>query len=186
VLPPISWSWRQVPWDLRSEIFFFQSNSCGHSSHVTTSLTRGWVCRLQVLLVLASLVILRSESLETNDHILLSQIRDSPHLEGQVPGFVSPPPVTGWPSYTPRHWVPFSSPPRTRRATVEVLEPSSTRADSLLTICPAYNISVRTAHKTPSFVAIYWLLSICLFRGRCLARGLNATILSLVPVAALK
>jgi hypothetical protein len=28
--------------------------------------------------------------------------------------------VTGWPSYTPRHRVPFSSPSTTRRATVEV------------------------------------------------------------------
>jgi hypothetical protein len=34
------------------------------------------------------------------------------------------PPGTGWPSYTPRHWVPFSSPPTTRRATVEVFEPA--------------------------------------------------------------
>jgi hypothetical protein len=25
------------------------------------------------------------------------------------------PPGTGWPGYTPRHWVPFSSPPTTRR-----------------------------------------------------------------------
>jgi hypothetical protein len=32
------------------------------------------------------------------------------------------PPGTGWPSYTPRHWVPFSSPLTTRRATVEVFE----------------------------------------------------------------
>jgi hypothetical protein len=31
------------------------------------------------------------------------------------------------PSYTPRHLVPFSSPPTTRRATMEVLEPASTR-----------------------------------------------------------
>jgi hypothetical protein len=37
------------------------------------------------------------------------------------------PPGTGWPSYTPRHWFPFSSPPTTRRATVEVFEPASTR-----------------------------------------------------------
>jgi hypothetical protein len=36
------------------------------------------------------------------------------------------PPGTGYPSYTPRHWVPFSSPPTTRRATVEVFEPIST------------------------------------------------------------
>jgi hypothetical protein len=28
---------------------------------------------------------------------------DSPNLEGQVPAFI--PPGTGWPSYTPRHWV---------------------------------------------------------------------------------
>jgi hypothetical protein len=42
------------------------------------SLTRGRVCRLQLLLVLASAVIIRSESLGTRDHILLSQNRDLP------------------------------------------------------------------------------------------------------------
>jgi hypothetical protein len=36
-------------------------------------------------------------------------------------------PGTGWPSYTPRYWVPFSSPPTTRRAMVEVFEPASAR-----------------------------------------------------------
>jgi hypothetical protein len=41
------------------------------------SLTRGRVCRLQLLLVLASAVILGSECRETQDHILLSQIQDS-------------------------------------------------------------------------------------------------------------
>jgi hypothetical protein len=44
------------------------------------SLTREWVCRLQLLLVLARAVILGSESRGTRDHILLSQIRDSPIL----------------------------------------------------------------------------------------------------------
>jgi hypothetical protein len=29
---------------------------------------------------------------------------------------------TRWPSYTPRYWVPFSSPPTTRRDTVEVID----------------------------------------------------------------
>jgi hypothetical protein len=38
------------------------------------------------------------------------------------------PPGTGWSGYTPRHWVPFPSPPTTRRATVEVLEPTSLRS----------------------------------------------------------
>jgi hypothetical protein len=36
-------------------------------------------------------------------------------------------PGTGWYSYIPRHWVPFTSPPTTRRATVEIFEPASTR-----------------------------------------------------------
>jgi hypothetical protein len=48
------------------------------------------VCRLQLLLVLASAVISGFESRGTRDHILLSQIRDSPNLEGQVPVFISP------------------------------------------------------------------------------------------------
>jgi hypothetical protein len=43
-----------------------------------------------LLLVLASAVILRSESSGTHDRILLSQIRDSPSLEDQVPVFISP------------------------------------------------------------------------------------------------
>jgi hypothetical protein len=67
--------------------FIFQSNTCSYSPYVTSSLTRGWVCRLQLLLFLASAVILRSRG--THDHILLSQIRDSPNLEGQVPVFIS-------------------------------------------------------------------------------------------------
>jgi hypothetical protein len=50
---------------------------------------RGWVCRLQLLMTLASGVIFGSESHGTHD-ILLSQIRVSPNLEGQVPVFISP------------------------------------------------------------------------------------------------
>jgi hypothetical protein len=38
---------------------------------------------------------------------------------------------TGWPSYTPRHWVPFSSPPTTCRVTVEVFELASTQGPLL-------------------------------------------------------
>jgi hypothetical protein len=69
--------------------FFFQLNTCVHSPYVTSSLTRGWIYLLKLLLALASTVILRSESLETHD-ILLSQIRDSSNLEAQVPVFISP------------------------------------------------------------------------------------------------
>jgi hypothetical protein len=87
-LSPISSSSRQAPWDSRPETFF-RLNTCSHSSYVTSSLTRRRVCRLQLLLALASAFILRSESRGTHDHILLSQIRDSPTLEGQVPVFTS-------------------------------------------------------------------------------------------------
>jgi hypothetical protein len=51
---------------------------------------RGWVCRLQLLLVLASAVTIRSEFHWTRDHILLSQIRDARNLEGQTPVFICP------------------------------------------------------------------------------------------------
>jgi hypothetical protein len=79
---------------------FCQLNTCGQSPYVTRSLMRGWVCHSQFLLAFSSAVILRSESRGTHD-ILLSQIRDSSNLQDQVPVFI-------WPSYTPRHWVPFS------------------------------------------------------------------------------
>jgi hypothetical protein len=41
--------------------------------------------------------------------------------------------TAGWTNYTRRHWVPFASPPTTRRAMVELFEPSSTR-DSLVEV----------------------------------------------------
>jgi hypothetical protein len=61
------------------------------------SLTRGRVCHLQLLLALASAVILGSESRGTRDHILLSQIRDFPfrrllRLAGLRWKYSAPPP----------------------------------------------------------------------------------------------
>jgi hypothetical protein len=53
------------------------------------SLTRGLVCRLQLLLACASAVPLGSESRGTRD-ILLSHIRLSPNLVGKVPIFIIP------------------------------------------------------------------------------------------------
>jgi hypothetical protein len=41
---------------------------------------RGWVCHIQMLLALASALILGSESRGTLDHMLLSQIRDFPFV----------------------------------------------------------------------------------------------------------
>jgi hypothetical protein len=53
-------------------------------------LTRERVCRLQLLMIFASALILVSESRRTCDHMLLSQIRESSDLEVQVPVFISP------------------------------------------------------------------------------------------------
>jgi hypothetical protein len=57
------------PLRLTTNIFIFQLNTCGYNPYVTSSLTRGWVCRLELLLVLASAVIFRSDSPGTQDHI---------------------------------------------------------------------------------------------------------------------
>jgi hypothetical protein len=75
---------------LTTSNFIFQLNTCGYSPYVTSSLTRVWFCRLELLLVLANAVILRFESRGTHDHILLSQILDSLNLEDQIPLFISP------------------------------------------------------------------------------------------------
>jgi hypothetical protein len=85
---------------------------------------RGCVYRLQLLKVLASAVILGSDSFGTHDHNMLPQIRDSSKLEGQVAVFISPRYMVA--QLYPKHWVPFSSPPKTRRATVEVFQSAST------------------------------------------------------------
>jgi hypothetical protein len=78
------------PLRLTTSNFILQLNTCGYSPYVQSSLTRGRLCCLQLLLVLARAVIHRAESRGTHDHILLSRIRDSPNLEGQVPVFISP------------------------------------------------------------------------------------------------
>jgi hypothetical protein len=40
--------WRQAARGSWPEIFFWQLNPCRHSPHVTSSLTRGWVCLLWI------------------------------------------------------------------------------------------------------------------------------------------
>jgi hypothetical protein len=89
---------------------------------------RVWVCPLQLLLDLAISVILGFKSRGINDRILLPQIRDPPTWRVKFSYVYLP--GKGWPCYIPRHWVPFSSPPTTRRATMEVFEPASTRGRS--------------------------------------------------------
>jgi hypothetical protein len=95
------------PLRLGTRIVIFQLNTCGYNPYVTSSLTRIWVSRLQFMLPLASAVILRSESCETHDPIHCLR------FEARFPYLYSP--GTGWSGYNPRPWVPFSSPPTTRR-----------------------------------------------------------------------
>jgi hypothetical protein len=70
------------------EILFRQLRVC---YFVAPSLTRGRVCNLLLLLVLASAVQLESESLGTQDHILLSQFLRLPQPGGSGPLFYIPP-----------------------------------------------------------------------------------------------
>jgi hypothetical protein len=92
-----SMSWNKAPiWGAYDQIFIivWQLRVCWFG---VPSLTRGRVCRLQLLLALASPVILGSESLGTCDHILLSQIRDFPFrrllwLAGSRWRYFTPPP----------------------------------------------------------------------------------------------
>jgi hypothetical protein len=53
---------------------FFSINPCGHSPHGTSSLMRGWVSHLQLLLTIMSTVVLGSKSRGTHDHWGLENI----------------------------------------------------------------------------------------------------------------
>jgi hypothetical protein len=98
----------------------------------TPSLKRGRVCRLQLLPDLANVVIYGHDSRGTHDHVILSQIRYSLNLPDQVPVFVSP--RTSVAQLHPQALGSlFMLPSTTRRATMEVFEPASTRDDWLLT-----------------------------------------------------
>jgi hypothetical protein len=59
----------------------------------------------------------------THDQVLLSEIRDSPNLEGQVPILISS--RNKATQLYSRHWVPSSSSPTIRKSMVEVFEPMS-------------------------------------------------------------
>jgi hypothetical protein len=53
------------------------------------SLTTGRLFPLPLLLAFANVIILGFKPYGTHDHILLSQISDSPNFEGQIPVFTS-------------------------------------------------------------------------------------------------
>jgi hypothetical protein len=67
------------------------------------SLTRGWVCNLLFLLVLASAV-----PRDSRPYYTVPILETPPTWRARSPYLY--PPGTGWPSYTSQHWVPFPSP----------------------------------------------------------------------------
>jgi hypothetical protein len=98
----------------------FSLDSCGFVFFVAPSLTRGRVCNLLLLLVLA-----RAVPRNSRPYFIVPILETPPTWRTRSPYLY--PPGTGWPSYTPGHWVPFPSPLTTRGATVEVFYPASTR-----------------------------------------------------------
>jgi hypothetical protein len=71
-----SLSWNKAPiWGSRPDFYYFQTVA---GLLMLGALTRGPVCRLQLLLALASALVPGFESRGTRDHILLSQIRGFP------------------------------------------------------------------------------------------------------------
>jgi hypothetical protein len=120
-----SLSWNKAPIWAYDEIFITVTQLrlcwCG-----ALSVTRGRVCRLQLLLALLG------PSLAGLVTMFYCLTFETPPTWGVKSPYLYPP-GTGWPSYTPTHCFPFSSPPTTRRSTVEVLEPASTWGYNLQT-----------------------------------------------------
>jgi hypothetical protein len=99
--------------------FFFHQNPCGHSPYV--------VYKCFLTSPSQSFSGLRPAELTTIFYCL--SLETPPTCRARSSYLC--PSVTGWPSYTSSHWVPLSSPPTTRRVTVEVFEPACTRATLL-------------------------------------------------------
>jgi hypothetical protein len=81
---------------------------------------RGRVCNLLLLLVLASTV-----PRDSRPYFNVPILETPPTWRARSPYLY--PPGTRWPRYISGHWVPMPSPLTTRRATVEVFYPASTR-----------------------------------------------------------
>jgi hypothetical protein len=86
------------------EIFFRQLRVY----FVASFLTRGRVCNLLLLLVLASAV-----PRDSRPYFIVPILETPPTWRARSPYLY--PPGTGWPSYTPGQWVHFPSPLTTRR-----------------------------------------------------------------------
>jgi hypothetical protein len=102
--------------------------------------------------------------LQDSEPFLLSQIQDfqnPPPCRARSPYLY--PPGTGWPSYTPRHWVSFLSPHTTCRAVMEVWEPTSTLAANLTKLpYPSQLCSLRMDH-TENIISNRSSITVCIY-----------------------
>jgi hypothetical protein len=123
-------SWTRDRFFFILEISFRRLRVC---YFVVPSLTRGRVHNLlvQLLLVLPDQSLLGRSPAELRPYFTVSS-ETLPTNRARSPYLY--PPGTGWPRYTPGHWVSFPSPLTTRRATVELFQPASTRVFSHLEI----------------------------------------------------
>jgi hypothetical protein len=105
-------------------MFIFQLNTCGYSPYVTSF----WREDGPVVCICCWSSPAQSFSdprPRDSWPYFTASILSLPQPGVPVPCICSP----GWPGYTSRHWVHFSSPPTTRRSTVELFDPASTRDD---------------------------------------------------------
>jgi hypothetical protein len=125
---------------------------------VTPSLTRGRVCNLLLLLVLASAV-----PRDSIPYFIVPILETPSTWRARSPYLYSP--GTGWPSYTPGHRVPFSLLLTTRRATAEVLYPASTRVREGCISCQRFrttSVFLRWPQRKRQFLV-----------GRCICKHLT-------------
>jgi hypothetical protein len=121
---------------------FFQLNRCDHSPYVTSCLMKDGFIVYNCCWSSPAQSFSGPSPAELVTTFYYLKCETTPAWRTRSPYLY--PPGTGWPSYNPRHWVPFSSPPTTRRATVEVFDTASTRELSQTLNCPGYNFSART------------------------------------------
>jgi hypothetical protein len=125
------------------------------------TLTKGQVCSLNCYWPspAQSFSCLSAEGLMTIFYCLRFKIR--PTFRARPPYLY--PPGTGWLSYNPRNRVPFSSPPTTRRATVEELKTASTTSEEYAQIwicCSRYRCFVHVLESVWQ-MCLYSYISTC-------------------------
>jgi hypothetical protein len=133
-----------------------------------------WDCRLQFFLASPAQSFSGPSPAGLMTIFLLSQIRDLPTRRARSLYFYLP--GTGWPGYTPSYWVPFSSPPTARRATVDLFDPASKRDQTVITS--------RHGPQRKHSSSIAALLRICcLAMGTCLPSCCPETALVYSPIS---